>query len=234
MFRCNGCGELRPTSREHLIHQAVGGVLFRDPTIKTADLRRRLRDDPFLSGFLRHEAGEDPEGVLFDDYIVDLLCASCNNKWANVLEQQAGTNLYSFVHEGGAAKARLLRRWVWFFAMKLWWYQEKTVALQTGPLHPVLSRISNPDTEVLMYTRVGRLDASPDNWRFGWTRATVPPRMRYEFWFWGLAFFAVAQDGGNPDLPFETRELTEGLTANDLPLIRLADLAKLPEVNLAL
>lgn len=230
-FTCNCCGKLRPTSREHLIHQAIGAVIFRDPHIRTADLRRRLRYDEFLTGFLRHEAGHDPQGILFDDSIENLLCKRCNNEWANQLEQRAGANLYGFVHEGGAADGPLLRRSVWFFAIKMWWYRERTEALQWGELRPVLSRLANPETQVLMYTRVARLDADPETWRFGWARSTVRPDIRYEFWFWGIAFFALAQDAGVPKLPFKTTKLTDGVTSADVPSVRLALLAQLPEVR---
>ncbi len=230
-IKCNGCGEAGPTSREHLIHQAIGAVIFRDRDIRTADLRRRLADDPFLSGFLRHEAGADPEGILFDDYIENLVCQQCNNLWANQLKQQAGPNLYGFVHEDGPADGRLLRRWVWFFAIKMWWYRERTEALRWGDLHPVLSRLANPETQVLMYTRVARLNADPATWRFGWARSTVRPDIRFQFWFCGIAFFALAQGSGMPRLPFKTIELTEGMTVADVPTIRLAAFAQLPEIR---
>lgn len=231
-FTCNGCSEVRPTSKEHLIHQAIGAVLFRDPNIRTEDLRQRLQDDEFLSGFLRHEAGTAAGGILFDDYIKNLLCERCNNEWANQLEQQAGRNLYSFVHEGGLAEGRLLRRWVWFFATKMWWYRERSEALRWGELHPVLSKLANPETQVVMYTRVARLDASPETWRFGWARSTVWTDIRFEFWFWGIVFFALGQDAGVPRLPFKTTKLTYGLTAASAPVIRLADLGQLPEVRM--
>lgn len=230
-FKCNGCGELRATSKEHLIHQAIGAVIFRDRHIRTEDMRDRLAKDEFLSGFPRHEPGREPQGTLFDDFIENLLCEQCNNEWANQLELMSGPNLYSFLHEGGEADGPLLRRWVWFFAIKMWWYKERTEALKWGELHPVLSKLANPETQVLSYTRVARLDADPETWRFGWVRNTVRPDIRFEFWLWGIAFFALVQGAGMPKLPFTTMKLTNGVTTADLPTLPLAALARLPEVR---
>jgi hypothetical protein len=48
---CNGCGQRKPTSREHLIHVAVARVLLKDKKIKTSEERdAALRNHPFLSG----------------------------------------------------------------------------------------------------------------------------------------------------------------------------------------
>jgi hypothetical protein len=233
-FICNSCGEVRATSREHLIHQSIGAVLFRDPTIRTRNLRQQLKDNLFLSRFLRHKEGNDPEGILFDDSIVNLMCGPCNNRWANDLERSAGPNLYAFVHENGAVEGRLLRRWVWFFAIKMWWYKEATTVLQSGALQPIMRRLANPASNMLLYTRVARLDASPNVWRFGWAHSTSKQDIRFEFWFWGITFFALGQQLGEPRLPFKTIELTDGVTAAYLPTVRLAALAQLPEVRVAL
>ncbi|MEX0834064.1 MAG: hypothetical protein WD276_09390 [Actinomycetota bacterium] len=231
---CNGCGRTANTSKEHLIHQGIGAVIVRDRGVRTEDLRRLLVGDEYLGGYLRHTS-DGSEPILFDNYITDLVCKDCNNRWANQLEQQAGDELYAFVHEGGSVvDAGQLRRWVWFFAIKLWFYEAPTDALAGGPLRPVLHALAQPDGKVMLYTRVARLDADPEIWRFGWAFKTTGPDVRFEFVLWGIWFFALVQETGPPNLPFRTVKLTGGATRNSLPVIPRRELAVLPEVAVSL
>lgn len=53
-----------------------------------------------------------------DRYIENLLCADCNVGWARELEEEAGANLFRFLHEDGPLDAQLMKRWLVFFTSR--------------------------------------------------------------------------------------------------------------------
>jgi len=99
---CNGCGRRRPTSKEHLLHVAVAQVLLKDRSISTGRERdAALRRDPFFKGLKLYRnplAGNPERPIYLDVYIENLICESCNRTWARLLEEEAGPNLYQFIH----------------------------------------------------------------------------------------------------------------------------------------
>ena len=73
----------------------------------------------------------------------------------------------------------LMRRWAWFFTIKLWFMGTRPEAIAHGPLRPVLRSLAYPSVVVKMPVLVARLDASPKAWNFaaaarGWRGTDTP------------------------------------------------------------
>lgn len=141
---CNGCGQRRPTSREHLVHVVVARVLLKDRKIRAGRERdAALRSHPFLSGLRVYSdplEGDPERPAHLTVWVENLLCKDCNGDWAKRLEEESGEALYQFVHLHPPASP-ILRAWAFFFAIKLWWSQRRAEALRSGDLVPVLRAI---------------------------------------------------------------------------------------------
>ncbi|MFL5798478.1 MAG: hypothetical protein ACJ77A_11175 [Actinomycetota bacterium] len=192
---CNGCGEEKPTSWEHLIHLVIGRVLLKDHGVAPTELRPRLRTHPWYKelDLWEHDPveGEPVRKVnLADAKIRNLLCRDCNGSWARRLEEQGGERLYQFIHLHRPADAPVMRRWVMFFAMKLWWTERRTEALRHGDLHQVFDVLRRSGSSIETSIRVARLRASRDRWRFAFVRRGRVPggTDSIVFIFWGVVF----------------------------------------------
>ena len=107
-FTCNGCGLETQPSKEHLIHLAVGRVLFRNNQLTTKEMRDRLQRDWFseLRGYvdpLKEDPFEGGKPVRLGEWVKNLICADCNRTWARKLEEEAGSELDTWTDIGGTA-----------------------------------------------------------------------------------------------------------------------------------
>lgn len=235
LWRCNACGAEGKTSKEHLIHVAIGRVILNDKRLSREQVRERLQDKRHR-GFQLYNledgfpmSDEQIEGpAWFNQEIRGLICVDCNEDWARILEENAGNNLYDFTHLYGKADGTLLRRWAWFFAVKLWWGHSRTESLADGPLLPILSKLAQLDANVEMPVRVARLTSSTRTWDFssimrGWAGRSNP----YIFWIiGGVVWMVVGKPPGPIRLPIRTTELVDGLTLPRVPTIRKRDLVR--------
>src|SRR6266545_3263869 len=171
-------------------------------------------------------------GAVLEQETVQLGASLDFEGWANDLEIKAGAELNRFLFEDGAANARLLRRWIWFFCAKAAWIDSRTEALRSGPLQPMLKGFADP-IRVLSQVRVAHLEADPDRWAFHLVVPLGVPEgvpLSMMLVIRGTAFFAVPRDvdGTNP-LPFPTTELTAGIRLRrDVPRIQAGAVALLP------
>jgi hypothetical protein len=170
-----------------------------------------LEDDPV-------EAGRP---VRLDWWVRNFICADCNGTWAKDLEEDAGNELYNFVHGAGRISDPPMRFWAWFFAMKLWRYYHRNETMFDGVLHPVLDPISRRDMTLIPPIRLCQLPtkAGDSRWRFGWLQGG-PPRY-WSFVLWGTAWFVIQppRRGALPNLPFDNVLLESGLRRLDLPVV---------------
>lgn len=224
---CNGCGQRKPTSREHLVHVAVARVLLKDRKIKTGRERdAALRNHPFLSGLrlYRNPLEGDPErSAHLTVWVENLLCRDCNGEWARRLEEEAGAALYQFVHLHRPASP-ILRAWAFFFAIKLWWSQRRAEALRWGDLLPVLRAIRD-DRDVPTSIRVAQVRGS--HWNFASTAGRWvgdPPHI--VFIIWNVVFIVTRIPKGQP-VPWPSVELEAGITRSALPVLGRPDLRAL-------
>lgn len=217
---CNGCRRRRPTSKEHLIHLAVGRALMRDRTMDRATMQARLADD-YWGGFKQYDQGlvdETSRPAPLGWWVRDLICRDCNGGWAKRLEERAGAHLYEFLHVYAEADATLLGRWAWFFAFKARFYYRRTEVLRSGPLADVLPHLAGARLSQLPPVWLSRLDASPRRWRFA---------LHYDWAFVTNTVVWVAQSKRNMRPPFAARALEDGLRVIDLPRVRVRELGKL-------
>ena len=230
--RCNSCGQVGPPSVEHLIHLAIGRVIFADASLDRPALESRLRADRWAEFLCVHPGKRNRRAALADAKVDNLICRKCNEGWANDLEIKAGAELNRFLFEDGAANARLLRRWIWFFCAKAAWIDSRTEALRSGPLQPMFKGFADP-IRVPSQVRVAQLQADPDRWAFELVVPLGVPEgvpLSMMLVIRGTAFFAVPRDvdGTNP-LPFPTTELTAGIRLRrDVPRIQAGAVALLP------
>jgi hypothetical protein len=230
-FTCNGCGRDTAPSKEHLIHLAIGRVIFRNKQLNTDQLRERLN-----KGWLaEYRAYADPmapvesgKPVKLDMWVRNLICKACNKGWAKTLEEETGHRLYNFVHGEGPVSDPLFRKWAWFFSVKIWRYYRRNEALGEGLLYPMLRPIAQDKPEddlppILVCrmqpnSRKASQEALDKRWRFGWFPGE--PRA-ISFVLWGTAFFEVLphEDGTPRLLPFDTVPLTDGLVRKDIPMV---------------
>ncbi len=220
-----------PTSKEHLVHVAVGRVILANKRLTAPDVRRHLQSDYFRE-FEMHSPfpeGEPLGRAWLNGSISGLICRECNQGWARELEESAGKALYAFTLERRAAEARLLRRWAWYFAAKMWFSNHRTEGLSDGPLVPILEKLATPSVSIEMPVRVAVVDASPRDWRFaglamGWAAGPDP------FIAWiirGVLWMVVASDNESLRLPVRTAELVEGVVLHRIPRVRKRDIRRL-------
>lgn len=228
---CNGCGRRKSTSKEHLLHVAVAQVLLKDRTISTGKERdAALGRDPFFRGLklYRNPLAGDPERPIYlDVYVENLICEDCNRKWAKLLEEEAGPNLYQFIHLHRPAQA-ILREWSFYFAIKLWWANRRAEALRWGDLVPVLRAITER-SGLDVAIRVARVQGS--HWNFASMAGRWigdPPHLT--FIIWGVVFIVTRLPKGT-DLPWPSIELEEGVTRVELPVLTRSQLADLLAVD---
>ena len=237
VWRCNACGSEGKTSREHLIHVAIGRVILGDKRL-TRDEVRTLLQSGDLRDFRRHRLGagfpledHDVGPGWFNTEIRGLLCESCNSGWAKDLEEQAGANLYDFTEMYGRADAQVLRRWAMFFAIKLWWAYSRPEPLAGGALITFLGKLVDPAVQVGTSIRLARLTSSRRDWNFaatmgGWAGGGYTPFiawiMRGVVWL-----VVVATEDGKGKLPIKTTELVDGLALTHVTTIRRRDLVPL-------
>lgn len=228
---CNGCGQRKPTSKEHLVHVAVARVLLKDRAIKTGkDRDAALRAHPFFSGLklYRDPLRSDPERPIFlTVYVENLICKECNQTWARELEEEAGDALYQFIHLHRPAQA-VLREWSFYFAVKLWWAQKRAEALRWGDLVPVLRAISGR-AGLPSSIRVAQVRGS--HWEFaslsgGW--AGDPPHIT--FIIRGVVFIVTRLSKGT-SVRWPSVELEAGVTRSRLPVLKGAELRDLFEID---
>ena len=213
------------------MHVAVARSLLKDRTIQTGRERdAAFRRHPFFKGLrlYRDPLRRDPERPIFlTVYVENLICKECNQTWARELEEEAGEALYQFVHLHRPAQA-VLREWTFYFAVKLWWAQQRAEALRWGDLVPVLRAIrerSGLGTSI----RVAQVRGS--HWEFasmsgGWVGD--PPHMT--FIIWGIVFIVTRLPKGT-DVPWRSIELEAGVTRSKLPVLSLTELNHLFDVN---
>ena len=236
-WTCNACGSEGPTSREHLIHVAIGRVILADRGLSSDEVRRRLQEEEYRE-FRRYAIGQgfplgekDVGQAWFNTEIRGLICRSCNSGWAKDLEEAAGPRLYSFVHLHGQADEQVLRRWAAFFAIKLWWAYRRTEVLADGALRSILPKLADPKVQVEPSVCVARLHgASPQRWNFagtmgGWAAGLdgpyIPWIIRGVVWIFVLAKRHTT--GG----PIPSTELVNGVTLADIERVGPADLVAL-------
>ena len=233
-WKCNACGAEGATSREHLFHIAIGRVIVADKGLTPDQVRTRLQD-AYHRDFRLYKLGGSPiadeeEGAAwFNQAIEGLICMGCNKRWAKELEEQAGENLYDFTNLHGRADARLLRRWAFFFATKLWWGHRRTEPLAGGLLLPFLGKLVDPAVRIDMPVRLARLTSSPRDWSFaGIMRGWAGTKSPYIMWIMrGVVWMVVAKSPHQISLPVRTTELVDGLTLPQVPAIRRRELVPL-------
>ena len=228
---CNGCGRRKPTSKEHLLHVAVARVLLKDRSIETGKQRdAALRRDPFFTGLKLYRnplAGESERLIYLHVYVENLICKECNGTWARLLEEEAGLNLYQFVHLHRPAEA-ILREWSFYFAIKLWWANRRAEALRWGDLVPVLRAIRER-TGLDVSIRVAGVPGS--HWNFASMAGRWigdPPHLT--FIIWGVVFIVARLPTGT-EVPWPSIELEEGVTRAILPVLTKLQLADLLAVD---
>jgi hypothetical protein len=224
---CNGCGQRKPTSKEHLVHVAVARVLLKNRQIRTSQERdEALRTDAFLSGLhlYRDPLEDEPErSISLSVWIENLMCADCNGSWARRLEEEAGAALYQFVHLHRPA-TDVLRGWAFFFAIKLWWSQRRAELLRWGDLVPVLRAIRD-EGDVLTSILVAQVRGS--HWNYASTGGRWigdPPHI--VFIIWGVVFIVTRMPRGKP-VPWPAIELQAGVTRAALPELTISDVRAL-------
>ena len=224
-WTCNACGHVGEPSKEHLIHTAIARVIFGDRSLTPSQVRERLRSDRFQEfGQYTSPNEEDRIGrVWLDQWIRGLICQTCNEGWAKDLEERAGDNLYDFIHLRGRADAALLRRWAWFFAIKLWFSHKRTEYLADGPGLQVLGKVARSDFSVAMPVRLVRLPFSPRNFDItgfsGWGGA--PDSTFMMFVIGSVAFLVIGSEKPTFRLPIpNSTELTDGLRWQDVVMLR--------------
>lgn len=225
---CNGCGKRKPTSKEHLVHVAVARVLLKDRGIRDGKERdEAFRSDPFFAGLqlYRDPLQGDPERPIFMSvWIEDLLCRDCNGGWARELEEDAGNNLYQFIHLH--RPARDLRGWAFYYAIKLWWAQRRAELLKWGDLVPVLQSIRET-RDVSTSIRVAQVPGS--KWKYAssggrWTGD--PPHI--VFIIWGVVFIVTMVPTATT-VPWPSVELQTGVARKVLPRLSTSDIRTLME-----
>lgn len=228
VWTCNACGDVGATSREHLIHVAIGRVILGNAGLSKDEVRAGLQSERFRQfGLYREPSLSEREGPAWSNQSIrGLICKECNETWAKELEEEAGKALFGFINGGEPAQAALLRRWAWYFAIKLWWANTRTETLADGPLQPMLAQIAKPDAQVVspMLVRVVRLPFKGEEWDFaanvrGWAgvqeSAFIPWVMR------GVAMLAVCVFGSTMYLPIpDSAELTQGLRLSAVPTLK--------------
>ncbi len=135
------------------------------------------------------------------------------------LEEEAGSNLYGFLHEGAPLDAALVKRWILFFHFKAWLYYSRTEALRQGQLVKLFGMISNPNATVSVPIYVAVLDADPTIWEFSFQTddrhaAGSPGFLLITH---GFVWFVPFEDNAAP--PFSAALLADGLTREDVPVI---------------
>ena len=229
---CNACDHEGKTSREHLIHIAIGRVILANRGLSPDEVREHLRTGPFREFRYLETIDDDIDSAdvaWLNQEIRGLICETCNRRWARQLEQDAGNNLYDFTHLRGRADARLLRRWPWFFAIKLWFAGSRPEGIAHGPLRPVLRSLADPAVVVTMPVLVARIDSSARDWSFaatgkGWRGADTP------FFAWiirGLVWIVAATDGPKVTLPIPATVLDSDLRLQDVQRIKQKQLVPL-------
>ncbi len=218
-----------------MIHLTIGRVLLRNRQLTTPEMRRRLQTGWFSEyrGYA-HPLDEDPiEGgkpVRLDWWVGNFICKECNRTWARRLEEEAGNELYNFVHGSGRISDPPVRFWAWFFAMKLWRYYQRNETTGDGILHPVLDPIRRRDPSGIPPICLCRMrqptKAADNRWRFAWMHGD-PPRY-WSFVLWGTTWFVVlpTKRGTVPDLPFDNVLLESGVRRADLPFVSRRSLAQ--------
>jgi hypothetical protein len=221
-WSCNACDHEGKTSREHFLHIAIGRVILGNRNLKPDEVRAHLQNDHFRD-FRYFESIDDDIDTAplawLNQELRGLICETCNNRWARQLEEDAGYNLYNFTLGRGRADGPLLRRWAWYFAIKLWFLGVRPEALADGPLRPVLRSLADPTVMVQMPVLVGRLDASPREWNFaaaakGWRGGDADT----PFMAWiirGVVWIVTATDATKVTLPIPATPLTNGLRIQD-------------------
>lgn len=223
VWTCNACGFQGKTSKEHLIHVAVGRVILANKALSPESVREHLQDDEFKRYGLYASPSENDrlEDAWINGFIRGLICKGCNEGWARRLEEEAGANLYDFTILGGAANAEILRRWAWYFAMKLRYAHSRPEGLADGPLLTVLPTLADAEAKAALPVVLARLTASPRVWRFsaigrGWAGADTP------FISWivrGVVWMVVVPQGPKVILPIPTTPLVDGLRLYKVPTI---------------
>jgi hypothetical protein len=231
-WTCNACEHEGKTSKEHLIHIAIGRVILANRGMSPDEVRRHLRSGPFRD-FRYIESIDDDFDSLdvawLNQEIRGLICETCNQRWARQLEQEAGNNLYDFTHGRGKVNGPLLRRWAWYFAIKLWFAGTRPEGISHGPLLPVLRALADPDVMVKMPVLVARVQASPRDWSFaatgkGWRGEHTP------FIAWiirGVVWVVTASGGPTVMLPIPATPLVSDLRLQDVKTIRQRQLVPL-------
>jgi hypothetical protein len=219
-WTCNACDHEGKTSREHLIHVAIGRVILGNRGLSPDQVRTHLQSGRFRD-FRYYESIDDDEGAApvawLNQELRGLICETCNNRWARQLEEDAGNNLYDFTMLRGKADAPLLRRWALYFAIKLWFAGTRSEDLAHGPLRPVLRSLADPGVTVKVPVLVARVDASPNVWNFvasakGWRGSDTP------FMAWvmrGVVWVVAVTDGPKVTLPIPATPLVAGLRLQD-------------------
>jgi hypothetical protein len=231
-WTCNACDHEGKTSREHLIHIAIGRTILRNRRLTPDQVRAHLQNDYFREfGFYDREPlrSEPVESAWLNQAIGGLICRECNQTWARELEEAAGANLYDFTNLRGSADAHLLSRWAWFFAIKLWFMNVRPDVLSDGPLKPMLSKLADPRVSVGMPVLLARLDASPRDWSFAATaRSWRGPYSPFISWIIrGVVWIVVASDSRKITLPMPSTLLVHGLRLQDVVTITQRQLVPL-------
>jgi hypothetical protein len=225
---CNGCGKREATSREHLVHVAVARVLLKDRQIRTGKERdEAFRSDPFFARLQLYRdplEGEPERPISMSVWIRDLLCPDCNGGWAKKLEEDAGNDLYQFVHLHRPASVDL-RGWAFYFAIKLWWSQRRAELLRWGDLVPVMRSIKET-RDVSTSVRVAQVGGA-ERWKYAssggrWTGN--PPHI--VFIIWGVVFIVTRAPKGAA-VPWPSVELGAGIARKDLPRLATSDIRSL-------
>jgi hypothetical protein len=231
-WTCNACDHEGKTSREHLIHIAIGRTILGNRRLTPDEVRAHLQNDYFKEfGFYDRDPlhTEPVASAWLNQAIGGLICRACNQTWAWELEEAAGANLYDVTNLRGTADAQLLSRWAWFFAIKLWFMNVRPDVLRDGPLKPALSKLADPRVSVGMPVLVARLDASPRDWSFAATaRSWRGPYSPFISWIIrGIVWMVVASDGPKITLPIPSTLLVDGLRRQDVVTIRRRQLVPL-------
>jgi hypothetical protein len=231
-WTCNACDHEGKTSREHLIHIAVGRAILANRGMSPEEVRQHLQSGRFRD-FRYFETIDDDWASLdvawLNQEIRGLICERCNNRWARDLEEDAGNNLYDFTHLRGRADGPLLRRWACFFAIKLWFAGTRTEGIADGPLRLLLSSLAQPDVRVEVPVLVARIQGSPNLWSFaasakGWRGQHT------RFFTWvirGVVWIVAAAEGPTVKLPIPATPLVFGLRLQDVKTIRQRQLVPL-------
>jgi hypothetical protein len=236
-FVCNACGHPSEPTREHLVHKDIARVLLDAPSLPSGQVRPSFEEGHFDEYLINTGPDEGVRRFNFNTAIGTLLCHACNDR-AGKLERKAATALQAFLYGGAPADGQLLRQWAWYFALKLWLAEPTATNLGEGPLQPMLSVLLRDVVSVTMRVQIAELKPSGDPiYRFmGFIQLDKVTGFEYVMWVMdGLLWFVLpvplVAPVPEPVARIPTVELVDGVQRDNLPRVRLRDLAVLPAVR---